>query len=130
MTGFCAIGKYAKSTVCKGDQGGPITYGKEGREYLAGIAPYEIPKYSLRGKNGSEYFCGPTYEIDGDPIPVKYVKTYFLINWMLRDFSKPGEGNPIRDEVFDCLVEKPADKNSIPQNVSPIEDKKRPRPKE
>ena len=124
------IGRHEKSTVCEGDQGGPITYWKHGREFLAGIAPHEVPKYNLRGRNVSEYFCGPTNEIDGDPIPAKYVKTYFLLSWMLRDHSKPEEGNPIREEVFDCLVEKPADKNSIPQDVSPIEIKKRPRPKE
>ena len=124
------IERHEKSTVCEGDQGGPITYWKHGREFLAGIAPHEVPKYNLRGRNVSEYFCGPTNEIDGDPIPAKYVKTYFLLSWMLRDHSKPNEGNPIRDEVYDCLVEKPADKNSIPQDVSPIEIKKRPRPKE
>ena len=125
MNGFCALGKHIKSTVCEGDQGGPIIYWKHNRIYLAGIAPYELPKYNLRDRNGSEYFCGPTNEIDGDPIPAKYVKTYFLLSWMLRDHSKPEEGNPIRDEVYDCLVEKPADKNSIPQNVSPIEGRKR-----
>ena len=137
MNGFCAIGKYNNANICEGDQGAPAIYVRDGREYLAGIASFEIPKYTLRGRNNSEYFCGLNNETDSRPFPAKYVRIFHLVNWMLRDHSNPDAGAPIREEVYDCLVTKPADKNSIPFDVSPreinrghIPKRKRPLPNE
>ena len=42
-------------------------------------------------------------------------KKQLSLNWLLRDFKK--DGKPVREEVFECLVNPPEDKNTIGQEL-------------
>ena len=116
------------ATICEGDQGGPAVYQKDGLEYLGGIAIFDLPKTSLYGRLPSpKYFCG-AYSKE-PALPAKYVKILDFVHWILRDHKKPN--NPVRMEVFDCLVNPPKNPNSIPYNIGPPKKgAKRVRPKE
>ena len=74
-----------------GDEGSPSTFKRynqpnDNREYLAGIAAY-------RDRNL------PT------DLPAKYVRASHFLSWLLRDYST--EAKPIREEVYNCLVNPP-----------------------
>ena len=111
QNGFCLFGINKKDNICEGDQGGPATYAFNGREYLGGIAAYDLPKVSFLGRN--ETICGPQ---EGFDKPTKFVRMYHFVHWLLRDHSFQGQVKPLRMEIVDCLVNRPADLNSAISN--------------
>ena len=102
---MCLFGRNKKDNICEGDQGGPATYSFSGRQYLGGIAAYDLPKVSFLKLN--ETICGPE---EGFDKPTKFIRIYHFVQWLLRDHSIPDK--PLRMEVVDCLVNRPANLNS------------------
>ena len=76
---------------------------------MGGIAAFDLPKVSFLGR--SETICGPQ---EGFEVPAKFVRIYHFAHWLLKDHSKPNK--PLRMEVVDCLVNRPADLNSAISN--------------
>ena len=114
--GFCLISVHnprggGGESPCFGDEGGPATFVFERQEYLGGIAYHNLPKdYYFNGTNQRVFFCGEKKEL-----PTRYVNVKSALNWLLRDFKK--DGKPVREEVFECLVNPPEDKNTIGQEL-------------
>ena len=95
--GFCLQG-VGNTTISIGDDGSPTTFKRrnqpdDNREYLAGIAAYRDRAL-------------PT------DLPAKYVRASHFLSWLLRDYSIEDE-KPIREEVYNCLVN-PPDRADIP----------------
>ena len=92
------------NSIQEGDQGGPATYNFYGKQFLGGIAAFDLPP------NGR---------------PSKYVRIHGLVNWLLRDHSRKNPElkilPPPRLEVNECLVRPWRDPSKIPLNVGPLD---------
>ena len=110
--GLCLVSVYdprggGGESPCLGDEGGPATFVFERQEYLGGIAYHDLPKdYEVNGTNRRAFFCE-----EKKKLATRYVNVKLALNWLLRDFKK--DDKPIREEVFECLVNPPEDKNTI-----------------
>ena len=86
------------SAISVGDDGSPSTFKRknrpnDNREYLAGIAAYRDRDL-------------PT------DLPAKYVSASHFLPWLLRDYSDVL--TPIREEVYNCLVNPRPNRADIP----------------
>ena len=92
------------NSIQEGDQGGPATYNFYGKQFLGGIAAFDLPP------NGR---------------PSKYVRIHGFVNWLLRDHSRKDLKSkippPPRLEVNECLVRPWKDPLKIPLNVGPLD---------
>ena len=114
--GLCLVSTYdprgeGGESPCLGDEGGPATFFFEHKEYLGGIAYHDLPKeFVVDGSDQRTFFCGAKPQL-----ATRYVNVNSALNWLLRDFKK--EGKPVREEVFECLVDPPEDKNTIGNEI-------------
>ena len=99
--GFCL--DTGINSIEEGDQGGPAIYNYNRRQYLGGIASFDL-------SNG---------------LPSKYVRIHGFVNWLLRDHSrkdiKQNIPPPPRHEVNECLVRPWRNPSKIPLNVGPLD---------
>ena len=73
--------------------------GRAGSVRPSTIFPGSVVHY-FNGTNQRVFFCGEKKEL-----PTRYVNVKSALNWLLRDFKK--DGKPVREEVFECLVNPP-----------------------